>query len=169
MKNILSALALILAVSANAQSWERLEGQHSGVKETMAVAVQDSVKWTEIWRRHDAEAPIPEVDFSKESIIVVFGGQTQTAGVKITVVVQKDPIDSDRVNVFYRQTATSKGFSAQVQCEPFTIVKIPRASIIDLEKDGVVQTPEPKRAPIVKRDERKMKALIDSLEVPSFD
>ncbi|MFI5347187.1 MAG: hypothetical protein ACHQ51_12510 [Elusimicrobiota bacterium] len=169
MKNILSALALILAVSANAQSWERLEGQHSGVKDTMAVAVQDPQKWAEIWHRHDAQAPVPEVDFSKESVVVVFAGRTQTAGVTITVTVQKDPLDDNRLNVFYRETVTSKAFSAQVQCEPFAIVKIPRAAVIDVEKDGVVKAPEHIRAPAAKRDERKMKALIESLEVPNFD
>ena len=142
MKTILAALALILTVSAHAQSWERIEGQHSGVKETMAVAVQDSGKWAEIWRRHNASAPAPVVDFSKENVIVVFLGQTQTAGVKVQLVVQQDPIDTNRVNVFYRQTAANKGFAAQVQCEPFAMVKIPRAALIHVETDAVVTIPE---------------------------
>jgi hypothetical protein len=169
MKILLAALALILSVSANAQSWERLEGRHSGVTVPMAAAVQDSQKWAEIWRQHDATAPIPEVDFSKESVVVVFSGRHQTAGVTITVVVQKDPLDDNRLNVFYRETVTNKGFSAQVQCEPYTIVKVPKAAVIDVEKDGVVKIPEQNRAPAPKRDDRKMKALIDSLEAPNFN
>jgi hypothetical protein len=170
MKNILAALALILAVSANAQSWDRLEGQHSGVKETMAVAVQDPQKWAEIWRQHDAQAPLPDVDFARENVVVVFLGQTQAAGTKVQVVVQQDPIDSGRINVFYREISGKKAFAAQVVCEPYTIVKVPRASTIDIEKDGVVKAPERVRAPAVKRDERKMKALIQGLEdAPAFD
>jgi hypothetical protein len=169
MKSLLSAFALILAVSASAQPWERLEGQHSGVTETMAVAVQDPAKWAEIWRQHDAHAPVPEVDFTRENVVVVFAGRTQTAGVKIQVVVQPDPLDAGRVNVFYRQTVTSKAFAAQVQSEPFAIVKIPRAAVIDVEKDVAVRAPERNRAPVPKRDDRKMKALFQSLEVPNFD
>lgn len=170
MKNLLAALALILAVSANAQNWERLEGQHSGVKESMAVAVQDPQKWAEIWARHDAATPAPEVDFTRESVVVVFLGRTQEAGVKVQVVVQQDPIDSGRLNVFYRQVPAKKGFSAQVVCEPFAIVKVPRAAVIDVEKDAAVKAPERLDAPAVKRDERKVKALIQSLEdAPKFD
>jgi hypothetical protein len=170
MKTLFSALALILAVSANAQSWERLEGQHSGVKETMAVAVQDAQKWTEIWRKHDAAAPVPEVDFARESVIVVFLGQKRTAGVTVTVVVQRDPLDSNRLNVFYREVSAARnGFAAQVECEPFTIIKVPRAATIDVEKDAVVKAPERNRMPAAKRDERKMKALLESLEKPDFN
>ncbi|MDE2142840.1 MAG: protease complex subunit PrcB family protein [Elusimicrobia bacterium] len=169
MKTLLSLLVLTLAVSANAQSWERLEGRHSGVKEPMAQAVQDPQKWAEIWRQHDASAPVPEVDFSKESVVVVFAGRTNTSGLHIQVIVQPDPLDANRVNVFYRETMTSKGFTAQVQCEPFAIVKIPRAAVIDVEKDGVVKIPEQKRSPAPKRDERKMKALLESLEAPNFN
>jgi hypothetical protein len=172
MKNMLAALALILAVNANAQqqSWQRLEGQHSGVKQTLAVAVQDSAKWHEIWREHDASAPVPEVDFTKQSVVVVFLGQTQTAGVKVTVVVQQDPLDSNRLNVFYRQTAVKKGFAAQVQCEPYAMVKVPRAATIDVEADGVMGVPERAAAPVLaKHDDTKVHALINSMETPSFD
>lgn len=170
MKKLLAALALVLAVSANAQSWERLEGQHSGVKQSMAVAVQDSSKWAEIWRQHDASAPLPEVDFARESVIVVFLGRTETAGVKVEVIVQQNPLDQTRLNVFYREISAKKGFTAQVVCEPYAIVKVPKAAKIDLEKDAVVKNPETIRAPANPRDTRKMKALIDTLsDAPKFD
>lgn len=170
MRNLLAALSLLLAVTANAQNWQRLEGQHSGVKHGMAVAVQDAGKWREIWSQHDASAPLPEVDFSRESVVVVFLGQTQTAGVKVQVVVQRDPIDANRLNVFYREVPGRAGFAAQVVCQPYAIVKVPRAAVIDVEKDAVMRAPEPAKAPAVKRDTRKMKALIEGLEnAPSFD
>ena len=70
MKIFLASLALMVAGSASAQVvW--IEGQHSGVKQTMAVAVQDPETWTEIWHQHDASAPVPQVDFSKENVVVV--------------------------------------------------------------------------------------------------
>ena len=170
MKTPLFLLSLLLlAVSARAQNWERLEGQHSGVKETMAVAVQDAQKWAEIWHQHDAAAPIPEVDFSRESVVVVFLGEKRSAGVKVQVVVQKDPLDANRLNVFYREIVTRNGFAAAVICEPFAIVKVPRAATIDVERDAVVKAPERNGVPAAKRDDRKMKALLESLEHPDFN
>lgn len=173
MKNLLAALALIAAVNANAQvkaaqkTW--MEGQHSGVTEPMAVAVQDPAKWEEIWRQHDASgAPAPDVDFSKQNVIVVFLGKTETAGVKVTIVVQQDPIDSSRINVFYRETVIKKGFAAQVECQPYAMVKVPRAATIDVEKDGKVSVPERANAPAApKHDDKRVKALMDSIQPDS--
>jgi hypothetical protein len=170
MKIPLSALALILAVNANAQTKSWLEGQHSGVKEPLAVAIQNPQQWSEIWHRHDASEPVPDVDFTKQSVVVVFLGETKTAGVKVTVVVQPDPLDSNRINVFYRLTAGNKGLSAQVRCEPYAMIKIPRAAVIDVEREGQVGVPEngsPQAKP--KRDKRKFHILIKGLESPSFE
>ena len=172
MKKLLAALALVLAVNASAQqqakSW--LEGQHSGVKQPMAVAVQDSQKWEEIWRRHAGDEPAPQVDFSRTNVVVVFLGQTETAGVKVTVVVQQDPIDSDRITVFYRRTVVKKGFSAQVECQPYAMVKVPRAATIDIEADAPVSIPERAKVPAAPQfDDSRVHALIKGFENPSFD
>ncbi len=174
MKNLLAGLALILAASASAQVQTPtpkpfLEGQHSGVKQTMAVAVQDEEKWTEIWREHDASAPVPRVDFSKENVVVVFLGLKETAGVKVTIVVQQDPLDSNRLNVFYRESASKKGFAAEVQCAPYAMVKVPRADTIDIEKDSVVSVPERRAPQAPKFDGAKVKALLSGSQNPSFD
>jgi hypothetical protein len=172
MKNLLAALALILAVNANAQvqkSW--LEGQHSGVKEPLAVAVQDPQKWDEIWRQHAGSEPKPEIDFAQTSVVVVFLGQTETSGVKVTVVVQQDLLDSSRINVFYRRTATKKGFSAQVECQPYAMVKVPHAATIDVEADAPMSIPEAAKAPATTKPDaaKRVHALIKGFENPSFD
>lgn len=166
MKNLLAALALlILAVNAGAQAQPKTlaEGQHSGVKEPMAVAVQDHQKWSEIWKLHAGAQPEPAVDFSANSVVVVFLGQTETTGVKVTVVVQQDPIDSSRLNVFYRRTVTKKGMSAQVECQPFAMVLVPRASVIDIEADAAVSIPERASAPSASQADAKkrVKALLE--------
>ncbi len=173
MKTVLFVLAMTLSIAARAQQtvdvWQRLEGQHSGVKESMAVAVQDDRQWQELWRRHDATSPAPRVDFSRETVVVVFAGETRTSGVKVEIVVQKDPLDSNRLNVFYSQVVTKKAFSAQVQCQPFAIVKVPKAATVDLEPNGRMSIPE-NAAPVPNPvDQRKMRALTESLEHPSFD
>lgn len=173
MKKLLAALALILAVNASAQqqtkSW--LEGQHSGVKEPLAVAVQNPQEWDAIWKQHAGDEPKPDVDFSRTSVVVVFLGQTETAGVKVTVVVQPDPIDSNRINVFYRRTATKKAMSAQVECQPYAMVKVPRVAVIDIEPDAPVGIPERAGAPAASKNDagKRVKAMLERLEHPSFE
>jgi hypothetical protein len=171
MKILLSSLIAVLAfsTSAAAQTWKRLEGQHSGVTQNRAVVVRCQKDWNRLWSEHDASAPAPEVDFSKESVVAVFGGRVPTAGVRIVIVVQQDPIDSSRLNVFYREERGSRGFSAQVESEPFAIVKVPRAATIEVERDARVSIPEGGAAPAVRFDGRKMKALLGGLSDPSFD
>jgi hypothetical protein len=173
MKKLLAALALILAVNASAQQQTKtwLEGQHSGVKEPLAVAVKDSAKWQEIWKQHAASEPAPQVDFSQTSVVVVFLGRTETAGVKVTVVVQQDPLDSNRLNVFYRRTAAKKGMSAQVECQPYAMIKVPSGATIDIEADAPVSTPERANAPAAKQAEsgKRVKALLERFERPSFE
>lgn len=173
MKTLLASLFLTLALNASAQvqtkSW--LEGQHSGVKQPMAAVIHDAHEWRAIWRRHDVSQPAPDVDFSRTNVVVVFLGQTETSGVKVTVVVQQDPLDSNRLNVFYRRTVTKKGFSAQVECQPFAMVKVPAAAAVDVEADGQVSVPEHAEvlASRTRDDGKKVHALIEGLEHLSFD
>jgi len=170
MKILLAALAVALSIPARAQTKPWLEGQHSGVKQTRAVAVQDAVKWAEVWREHDASKPAPSVDFTKESVVAVFLGQTETAGVKVSVVVQQDPLDAGRLNVFYRPVASTKDFAAQVECQPFAMVKVPRASVIDVERDFVLSAPERAPVPAAPRyDGTRVKALVQGARNTTFD
>jgi hypothetical protein len=165
-----SFLALMLAVSARAQTKPWIEGEHSGVTQTLAVAVQDAQQWTALWRRHDATKPVPAVDFTKETVVAVFLGDVATSGTKVVVVVQQDPLDSDRLNVFYRVNISKKAFAAQVQCQPFAIVKVPRVATVDVERDGVVATPEHTTPPAQpKFDGTKIRALLAGDGSPSFD
>jgi hypothetical protein len=171
MKNLLAALALILAVNAGAQTQTKTlaEGQHSGVKEPLAVAVTDHQKWSEIWKLHAGSQPEPAVDFSANSVVVVFLGQTETTGVKVTVVVQQDPLDTNRLNVFYRRTVTKKSVSAQVECQPYAMVLVPHAASIDIEADAPMSIPERANAPAAKQAEsgKRVKALLESF--PNFE
>jgi len=166
MKNLLAALVLLLAAvnaGAQAQTKTLAEGQHSGVKEPLAVAVQDHQKWSEIWKLHAGAQPEPAVDFSANSVVVVFLGQTETAGVKVTVVVQQDPLDANRLNVFYRRTIVKKGVSAQVECQPYAMILVPRASEIDIEADASVRIPERAKAPRAAQADsaKRVKALLE--------
>jgi hypothetical protein len=168
VKTVLAVL--VLATSARAQSapasWERLEGQHSGITAPLAEAVRDERKWTDLWHEHDADAAVPPVDFSRESVVVVFLGRRQTAGVKVSVVVQPDPLDPARLNVFYREVDAKKPFAADVLCEPYAMVKVRRAAVIDIEPDSKASTPE-RAAAVPAADPAKLESLRPALS-PTF-
>jgi len=170
IKPLLALLAVaLLSVAASAQtgSWEKLEGQNSRIASARAVVVADASSWEKVWKEHSDEA-VPSVDFSKESVVAVFLGETNTAGVKIEITVQNDMIDSNRLNVFYKAVRpASKPFAAQVMRRPFAMVKTRKAAVVSFEADKIMSIPERMKAPANPRDESKMRALLMSL--PSFD
>lgn len=167
----LAAVALLLSVSAFAQAkWEKIEGRRSGIKTLRAVAVADEAAWEKVWREHDANTPVPSVDFASEGVVAVFLGETQSAGSKIEIVVQNDMIDSNRLNVFYKEVRpAAKPFAAAVICQPFAIVKVRKAAVVSIEAEGRVSIPEKAKAPANPRDTAKVKILLESLGAPSFD
>jgi hypothetical protein len=165
--------ALLLSVAASAQvtvsgPWLKLEGQHSQISERRAVAVSDAAAWEKVWKEHDASAPVPAVDFSKENVVAIFLGQTPSAGVKIEIVVQDDVIDSNRLNVFYKEVrSASKPFSAGMICQPFAMMKVRKAALVSFEVNARVSIPEKAQAPRNPRDMSVVRAMLESL--PSFD
>jgi hypothetical protein len=165
--------ALLLSVAASAQvtvsgSWLKLEGQHSRIAERRAIAVSDEAAWEKVWKEHDASAPVPAVDFEKENVVAIFLGETPNAGVKIEIVVQDDMIDSNRLNVFYKEVRpASKPFSAGMICQPFAMVKVRKAAVVSFEQNARFSIPEKNRAPKNPRDNSVVRALLETL--PSFD
>jgi hypothetical protein len=172
MKNLLAAAAFaaLLSVSASAQSWTRLEGQYSGIARPRAVIVTSEAQWKTLWKEHDPSEPAPDVDFSRVQVVAVFAGRTETAGVRVKIVVQRDPLDSSRLNVFYHEEVSRGGFSAEVLCQPYAIVELPADVVVSVEHDAELRAPERMSAPAVRRDSRRMRAVVDSIPaVPSFD
>lgn len=163
--------ALLLSVAASAQivgPWSKLEGQRSSIADRRMVAVSDKAAWEQVWKEHSADAPVPAVDFSKESVVAVFLGETRAAGVKIEIVVQDDMIDANRLNVFYKEIrSAAKPFAAQMVCRPFAMVKVRKAATVSFEVNGRVSIPENRTAPKNPRDDSKVRALLEAL--PSFD
>ena len=169
--SLAAILALVLSVAASAQvggPWSKLEGQHSLISERRALAVSDEAAWEKVWKEHDAYAPVPVVDFDKENVVAIFLGQTPNAGVKIEIVVQDDMIDSNRLNVFYKEVRPkTKTFAASVICQPYAMVKVPKAKVVSIEVNGRMSTPEKTQAPKNPRDDSKVRVLLES--IPSFD
>lgn len=170
MIKLLSLVSVLLAASPvlAAEDWTKYEGQRSGIREARFVGVTDQAAWEKLWREHDASAPVPAVDFSKESVAAVFLGERATGGIKIDLVIQADPLDPARLNAFYKENRSSKGFAITMISHPYLIVKVRKASVIAFEANQRVGVPVT-RAPENPRDERKVNALIGELAVPAFD
>ena len=87
---------------------------------------------------------------------------------KIEIVVQNDSLDTNRLNVFYREVRpTTKSFAGQMICQPFAMVKVRKASVVSFEVNSRVSIPENMQAPKNPRDDSKVRALLEAF--PSFD
>lgn len=169
MKNLLLGLAL-LAAAVPASAWDRLDGQHSRVRTFHTEAVKDAAAWAALWERHAPGQPVPHVEFGEEQVAAVFLGQTLNAGVKVDLKVMPDPLDANKLVVFYKTVERRPaGYSATVLTHPFAIVKTRRAAAVVFEQDARVSIPEAPRAPAILPDSRRMGTMLQQLTVPSFD
>lgn len=125
---MLSALMLIAAAAVRAGDWDRLSGQESGIKRPMTVVVKSQQELQDLWKRHAVGAlAIPTVDFRTEMLVGVFLGEKTTAGYKVDLVLQKDPLDPARLVVYYREVPPrAADFQAQVICRPYELRKVPK-------------------------------------------
>ncbi len=165
-----AALLLSVAASAHDAKWEKIEGNRSRITAPRAVAVHDAATWEKVWREHDQNAPVPAVNFAEEGVVAVFLGEKPNAAVRVEIVVQNDMIDSDRLNVFYKEVrSASRPFAATVMSQPYSMVKVRKAAVVSFEADGRVSIPEKAKAPANPRDATKVRILLQSLGAPSFD
>jgi len=105
------------------------KGTYSGVTERMAVVVTDEQAWQKLWQQHASRAvpapPAPAVDFSKESVLVVYMGEKNSGGYSIEVTgVQKE---NGKLAVSVRQTSPGPGtMTTMALTQPFHMVRIPK-------------------------------------------
>ncbi len=102
------------------------EGYYSGHKNVINYVVDDKEKLVEIWNlTMETRKPfpsMPEIDFSKNTVIAVFMGEFATGGYAIEI---KDIIEyKDKVTVFVNKTFPEPGSPVtQALSQPYHIVK----------------------------------------------
>lgn len=106
------------------------QGSHSAISQPLEIVVRAKDAWQALWRRHISgqpyPVPAPTIDFSREMVIGVFGGETDPhVQLSVLRIVQAD--DRLVVQVLIRQTQPGPVLIDDEVATPFHIVRLPRS------------------------------------------
>jgi hypothetical protein len=117
---------------------------YSGLDEPLRLIITDPDAWREIWKRihsnHSELPPLPEVDFSRDKILVVALGARPTGGYGIIIdgAYERD----DRIEVIVQSQSPGKScMTTQAVIQPVDIVLLPKMDrpIVFQEKEEVLE------------------------------
>ena len=89
-------------------------GVRSDATRAAKMVISNEKEWTRVWRVHDENAPLPEVDFSRYLVIVLLSGKGNPA-LDLTQVAST----RNEVTVFFRRVETAQSGDA-----PFRFARI---------------------------------------------
>jgi hypothetical protein len=103
------------------------QGAMSNIEEPRTAVVRATAEWQALWKEHDAEHPMPAVDFAQSTVVAVFLGSRPSAGFGVEITGVKT--EGDRTIVEYVERRPPRDqFVAQVVTSPFHIVRVPRTA-----------------------------------------
>ncbi len=107
-----------------------LSGNHANENEAKQILVQNKETLERIYNQINLTqfpgAKIPEIDFEKESILVLYMGVKSTGGYRIFI--DNVVASSTEIRVFYKETAP-KGMATSVLTQPFYIASIAKTNL----------------------------------------
>jgi hypothetical protein len=117
------------------------KGAFSGIQEARQEVVKDRAAWEKIWAQHNANTtravPLPEVNFSKEMVVVATMGTKRTGGYSVEIV-RAEP-RGKKLRIGVQQTSPPPGaMTIQALTAPFHFVAVPRR---DLELEFIEAAP----------------------------
>jgi hypothetical protein len=94
----------------------------------MRVVIRDQEAWLKLWKEfsHGQATPAPEIDFSREMLIVVAMGQASTGGFSIMVdgVYERD----NKLEVVVKSEGPGRNcMTTQALTQPVDIVRVPKS------------------------------------------
>lgn len=116
------------------------QSANSGLQDRGAYVITSQAKWQSFWNSsHSNQDPIPslpQIDFSKETVVAVFMGGKSTGGYSIEIekisfkpVGSGDPGLAPMIIVNFKETSPAQGdIVTQATTSPYHIVKIPKQS-----------------------------------------
>ncbi len=120
-------LAALLSAAVQAGEPRTIDrGAQSRIEEPREVAVASAAEWRALWREHEAQRELPDVNFARELVVAVFLGMRPTSGHGVEIV-DAGAGPSGVLVVRYRETRPARGIiTAQVITAPFHIAAIGR-------------------------------------------
>ena len=118
------------------------KGAFGGLQEPTQQVIKDKAAWEKLWAKHAAglktvEKP-PEIDFSKEMVVVVAMGRQNTGGYRIQITHVEPVAGKLRISVL-KTTPPPGGMAIQVLTAPFEMVAVPKS---DLPPEFVISSPD---------------------------
>ena len=112
------------SVKGESISFTTLANGNSKVKTAGTRVVGDQADFEQLWKDHSGSSAIlPEVDFSKQTVLAVFAGQKPTGGYSIKI--SSVRLDGKELVVSYHVTSPEKGkLNSQVLTYPAHIVSV---------------------------------------------
>lgn len=108
------------------------QGNFSGLQTAINLVVTNSAQWREIWNKHSVQRTpaqaAPEVDFQKESVLIVTAGQKRSGGHRIEIAEVRQT--GEKVQVLVKTRAAKPGgIQIQALTAPFHIAAIPKVDL----------------------------------------
>lgn len=102
---------------------------HSGLSQPQQFIVRDKAAWEQtwaaIWRPHSPQPSLPEIDFSREMIVVAAMGARNTSG--YSVFIESASAGPGGINVRVRSVSPAAGCALlPVVTEPVDVARMPR-------------------------------------------
>ena len=118
-----------------------VKGAFSGIQEAKQMVIKDRAAWEMLWTQHNVNkasaAPLPEVDFSKEMVIVATMGTKRTGGFSLEIV--RAERRGKKLRIVVQQASPPPGaMTIQALTAPFHFVAVPRR---DLEAEFIGVNP----------------------------
>lgn len=105
-------------------------GASSGFKGKLQRVITTDADWNKLWSQHTSKRypPLaaPQIDFTKEMVIVVWTGSRSSGG--YSVAIEKVEDDGQNLVVTYRETRSSSGGRTLALTQPHHAVTVPLSS-----------------------------------------
>jgi len=108
------------------------KGTFSGCTTKQNLVIKTQEQWVKLWKKHTStrmpQTPTPKVDFTKQMILAIFGGQKPTGGFAVEIV--KVEKGRDKIKVFFKETVPPPdALVSQVFTQLYHIIKVEKSDL----------------------------------------
>lgn len=110
-------------------------GTDSGYQNTSQMVIDNSERWLDLWQQHtcntEPSPPLPQVDFTRYSVVAVFAGEKPTGGYSVEILTAQTTGSEIKnqpslvITVEYRQPKAGE-FVTEAFTYPYHMIKIPK-------------------------------------------